>query len=263
MRKFEPLRLQHRALYGRVCGRNENSKFSFGQSYMWQPSYHIGICPHEDGLLFCSHVGEEPPHMVAPLLFDRNRSLGPDLFDRLLHDLLDTGRKSGAGKILLRQPDPHSPERPLRGADRVGEAAGRFRKRSRIHRVKPRDRIEQNPGVEHVVGHRPDLVETGGERHQAVAGDPPVGRLEPDHSAEGGRLTDRTAGVGPQRGRGERRRDTGRRTARRATGDPVRVARVAGLPESAVLTGGAHRELIHVQPPERNESLRLQPRHRG
>lgn len=80
MRKFEPLRLEHRALYGRVCGRNENSKFSFAQSYMWQPSYHIGICPHEDGLLFCSHVGEEPPHMVAPLLFDRNRSLRP-MFD--------------------------------------------------------------------------------------------------------------------------------------------------------------------------------------
>ena len=77
MKNFHPLKLEDRALYAKVKGWNENSKFSFAQSYMWQPAYHIGICPHPDGLLFCSHVGEETPHMVAPLLFDPARSLRP------------------------------------------------------------------------------------------------------------------------------------------------------------------------------------------
>ena len=49
------------------------------------------------------------------------------------------------------------------------------------------------------MGERADLVERAGERDQAVAADPAVGRLQPDDAADGGRLADRAAGIGAQR----------------------------------------------------------------
>ena len=63
---------------------------------------------------------------------------------------------------------------------------------------------------------RADLVEGRGERHEPVAADPPVGRLEADHAAQGRRLTDRAARVGAERDGHHAARPPRPRTRRRS-----------------------------------------------
>ena len=102
----------------------------------------------------------------------------------------------------------------------------------------------------------------GSERHESAARYAPVGRLQSDDAAERGRLADRPAGVTSERSRRETCGHTGRRAARRTARNPLRIAWIRSLLKCAVLAGGAHRELIHVQTAERDESLRTQSRHR-
>ena len=94
--------------------------------------------------------------------------------------------------------------------------------------------------------HRAGLVEAGGQRDQAVAGDPAVGRLDPDRAGDRGRLPDRAAGVGADGERRLVRRDRRRRAAARAAGDPGQVPGVVRRTVRRVLGRGAHRELVHV-----------------
>ena len=65
------------------------------------------------------------------------------------------------------------------------------------------DDLEQQGSIGHRGRERPDLVKTGGEGHQPIARHKPVGGLDPDHPAQGGRLPDRTPGVAAQGQRGK------------------------------------------------------------
>ena len=75
--------------------------------------------------------------------------------------------------------------------------------------------------------HRPDRVERRAEREHALHRDQPPLRLEPDGLAGGGGKPDRAAGVGAERELAEAGRQRGGRAARRASGRPARVRRVA------------------------------------
>ena len=109
------------------------------------------------------------------------------------------------------------------------------------------DRTEAtSASVLHAAGERPHLVQRRRERHQAVAAHPPVGRLQPHHAAERGRLADGAAGVGAQGDGHQARGHRGRGAAGRSAGHALEVPRVAGRAERAVLGGRAHGELVHV-----------------
>ena len=85
------------------------------------------------------------------------------------------------------------------------------------------------------------------ERDEAVAADPAVGGLHPDHAAQRGGLADRATRVGAER-EGREARGHGRRAApARAARHPGEVAGVAGGAERRVLGGRAHGELVEVR----------------
>ena len=115
-----------------------------------------------------------------------------------------------------------------------------------IARVVAFHEAQQQAQVRGAARHRAALVEAGGERHHAVAGDAPVGRLEAADAAERGRLADRAAGVRS----GRRRHEAGGDGRRGAAGRPARhAAWIPGIgdgAEPARFIGGAHRELVHV-----------------
>src|SRR5205085_1260866 len=101
---------------------------------------------------------------------------------------------------------------------------------------------------------RPDLVETGGERDDAVARDRAVRGPEPDDPAERGWLLDRAARVRAERPRREAARDGRSGAAPRAAGDARRVPGVVRRPEGRVLRGRAHRELVRVRLAEERQA---------
>ena len=71
---------------------------------------------------------------------------------------------------------------------------GQLRRR-RVERVSPGDDPVEERDVAHRLRHRPDLVETRGERDDAVARDRPVRRPQPHVPAQRRRLLDRAARV--------------------------------------------------------------------
>ena len=68
------------------------------------------------------------------------------------------------------------------------------------------------------LGDDADLIDARSERHEAVAADAAVGRLQSDDAAERGRLAHRTAGFRAERRGNHARGDGGRGAARRAAG---------------------------------------------
>ncbi len=120
------------------------------------------------------------------------------------------------------------------------------------------DGAEQMRAVFCAARHRPTLIETRGVGDHAVTRDAAIGRLEPGHAAEGGRLTDRTAGVGTQCRRGEAGGDRGGAAAGGAAGHRVLVPRVLDRAVEAVFVGGAHGELIHVGLAQTDHAGRLE-----
>ncbi len=104
--------------------------------------------------------------------------------------------------------------------------------------------------VTHVARDRPDLIERRRERHQPVARDAPVGRLDGRHAAERRRLPHRAARVAAER-RAARQPRRARPPRCRPTNRPVRAPCPTGCftgAEGRVLVGRAHRELVHVAP---------------
>ena len=77
-----------------------------------------------------------------------------------------------------------------------GEVGHRHVGAGGILRIVPGHRAQQDRAILHRAGERPGLVERGGERHDAPARAPPIGRLDAGDAAERGRLADRAAGVG-------------------------------------------------------------------
>ena len=94
--------------------------------------------------------------------------------------------------------------------------------------------------------HRARLVETRGERDEAVARDSAVRRLDADRAGDRSRLADRAAGVGADRERRLVRADRRGGAAARSAGDPLEVPGVVGRAVGRVLGRAAHRELVHV-----------------
>ena len=118
--------------------------------------------------------------------------------------------------------------------------------RGGVHRVVAGDDLVEQGGVQDRAGTGPGLVQGGGQGHEAVARDRPVGGLDADRAGDGSGLADRAAGVGADGQRGLEGREGGSAAAARAAGDPVEVPRVVGRAVGGVLGGGAHRELVHV-----------------
>ncbi len=110
----------------------------------------------------------------------------------------------------------------------------------------PADHLVQQRGVEDGAGDRPRLVEAAGHRHDAVAGDTAVRRLDADGPGKRAGLPDRAAGVGAD---GDRRQPGGHgggRATAGATGRALGVPRVAARAVRRVLGRRAHGELIEV-----------------
>ncbi len=99
------------------------------------------------------------------------------------------------------------------------------------------DDIQKQSAVGHVLGHRPYLVERRGEGHEAEAGDPPVGGLQPHDPAAGGRLPDGAPGVRAQRARALIGGHGGRRATAAAAGYGAEVPGIAGYAEPAGFRG--------------------------
>ena len=146
------------------------------------------------------------------------------------------------------------------GAEMRRERIALVRVRRRIARVGPLDRVERGGGVLQRRGEHADMIEAPGERRDAGPRDPPVGRLEPVYAAERRRYPHRAVGVRAERERHQPGGDGGARTARRAAGDALGIARVAHRPVMRVLAGEAVGELVHVGQADEDRAGRLQPR---
>ena len=70
-----------------------------------------------------------------------------------------------------------------------------------VQRVVPADHVVEQRRVEDRAGAGTGLVEAGGERDEAVAGDPAVGRLDADGAGDRRGLADRAPRVGADRQR--------------------------------------------------------------
>mgnify|MGYP003693630163 CR=1 FL=1 len=133
----------------------------------------------------------------------------------------------GSDILCVEMPDDADPQasdvvtehRPVVGHRLVGAC--------RVGRVVPGDHLEHQRVVAHGARHRPDMVEREGERHDAAAADPAVGRLHAGDAAHRGRVANRTAGVGAECRRKEPGGETGAAAARRAAAEMVAVPRVA------------------------------------
>ena len=103
-----------------------------------------------------------------------------------------------------------------------------------------------------------DLVQAAGVSQKSIAGHAAVGGLKAHHPCAGGRLTDRSAGIGAQR-TGDRARGHG---YGRASGGTSRYAgtvqRVLHGAEVRGLVAGAHGEFVHVGLAHDDGTCRLQ-----
>ena len=96
-----------------------------------------------------------------------------------------------------------------------------------IGRVVSGDHLKHQRVVAHGAGHRTDMIEREGERHDAAAADPAIGWLHPGDAAHRGWVADRTAGVGAESSRKEPGSQAGAAAARRPAAEMVAVPRVA------------------------------------
>ncbi|MPM54238.1 hypothetical protein SDC9_101013 [bioreactor metagenome] len=119
--------------------------------------------------------------------------------------------------------------------------------------------LVQQRRVEHGTSARSGLVERRGHRDHAVAGDAAIGGLDADRSGDRGRLADRTAGIGADRQRSLEGRQARRRTAARATRDPLQIPRIAGRTVGGGLGRGTHRKLVQIRLAEDHQAGGKQP----
>ena len=122
-------------------------------------------------------------------------------------ELLQLGRCSQHGGLhlgieplgveaLTDQTHPQSLDGLLQGAavirHRIGEAGG-------IAPIGTGDHLQNFGAVGNAAAEGTHLIEGAGEGHQPPAAHPAIGGFEAHHTAEGGRLADRTAGIGAER----------------------------------------------------------------
>ena len=147
-------------------------------------------------------------------------------------------------EIFLRDADLHA-------LDVLFERRGKIRHRDVRGRgilgIMAGDDIHEDRRIRHVLGDRADLVKRRRERHETVAGDPAVGRLEPHDAAAGRRLADGAARIRAERRDALARCHRGRRSAARSAGDPFEVPGILGDEKTRVLRRRPHGKLIHVR----------------
>ena len=196
-------------------------------------------------------VGADRVGAVRERNFDQLRSEFLQDFRRFAHGRRDLGVEP-LSEELLHQADPHRLQRAL------GDFEIRLRRRGkagRIARIVAGDDFHEERRVADVLGDRADLVERRGERDQTVAGDAAVGRLEPDHAAERGRLADGAAGVRAEREMGHVGGDGGGRAAAGTARDPGRVPRISRGAEGRILRRGTHGEFVEVRFPDQDRAV--------
>ena len=126
-----------------------------------------------------------------------------------------------------------------------------------------RDGAEQDGGVGHVFGERPDLVEGGCVRGQPIAADAAIGGFHPHDAAEGSRLAHAAARIRPVRAQAFVRRHRGRAAAARSARHAAQIPRIVGSEVGRVLGAGAHGELVGVGLAEEDRAGRTQLLHHG
>ena len=105
----------------------------------------------------------------------------------------------------------------------------RDRPRVRVLRVETGHHLGEQRGVLDRAREHPDMIERARQQQRAGARNKPMGRLEADHAAEGGRPDGRAVGLRADRARHHEGRDRRRRAARRAARRARLVVRIAGL----------------------------------
>ena len=126
---------------------------------------------------------------------------------------------------------------------------------------KPGQRAHRGRAGRDRARHRPDRVEAGCEREDAVGGDQAPRRLEADDAAAGGGEADRARAVRPERDLAEARGEGGAVPAARPARDPARVERVDDGAEVRVVRGDAVGELVQVRLAHDRVARRLELRH--
>ena len=93
---------------------------------------------------------------------------------------------------------------------------------------------------------RSHVIERRRKRNHAAARHPPVGRLQPHASAQRSRFANRSGRVGPDRGVRHSRRNCGRRTSGRSSGNPALIPRIVHIAEVADQRTSAVSELMQI-----------------
>lgn len=101
---------------------------------------------------------------------------------------------------------------------------------------------------------RADLVQRRCVGNEPVAGDKSVGGFQPDHTAEGGGLADRAAGVGTEGGGSLAGGEGGGAASRRAAGDAFQIVGICGEAGGGVFRRRAHGEFVHVEPAPKHDA---------
>ena len=107
------------------------------------------------------------------------------------------------GKALLELGDPQAARACLKAAEHVGN---RIDQRRWIVQIMAGDRLHDDAGIGGATGQRSDMIKRLGQIEHAVPTDPAPGRLQPDGTADRGRVADRPAGIAAQSGVSQPRR---------------------------------------------------------
>ena len=185
----------------------------------------------------------------------RNRVLHVRQADRLDHgaeffqfldavvDQLGDTRVEAFAEELFRHADTQAIQRTIEvGAEvRYG-----FVNAGGVLRVETGHALQQDGAVFGRASQRAGLVEAGGVGDHAPARNATVRRFQACEVGQGCRLSDRSASVGPRRGRQQAGGNGGGRTTRRTAGYVVKVPRVFDRAVVARFVGRTHGELVHV-----------------
>jgi hypothetical protein len=99
----------------------------------------------------------------------------------------------------VKLPDDAHPQAPDTLAEHRAVVWHRFVAARGITRIVPGDDLEHQRVVAHRACHRPDMVERVGQRHDAAAAHPAIGRLHAGDAAHRGGVADLASCVGAER----------------------------------------------------------------
>ncbi len=200
---------------------------------------------------------------------DRQRQVRQADFDGVgaerqvyLQRIADERRVAGLQSVeeLAQQADFQALERRVQKRRIIGD---RGIDAGRIVGIEPSHDLQDGRRVCRRPGEYPGLIEARCECDHPVARHPAVRGLDPGDAGEGGRLTDRAAGIGAG---GDWREPGGQRRRRPARGAPRYLGRIPGIldrPVIARLVGGAHGKFVHVGLAEHDRTGRLEARDDG